>query len=217
MFAYIKGIVQEKEAMNNVVHRLILDSHSFGLEIQISQHTSAMLPEAGAQAQVYTVFTIKETECLLFGFATQEEKDLFLLLTSVSGIGPKLALGLLGTLTPKQLAETIVQEDASLIAQAPGIGAKVAQRIILELKTKMENWQHENMLEINYQDNTGAKQGSIIDEEARTVLASLGYSLSEINHALSSIRKETPTNDIEGLVRESLKLLGAGNISPSNN
>jgi len=214
MFAYIKGIVQEKEAINSIVHRLVLESHDFGLEIQISQHTSANLPEPGAQAQIYTVFTIKETECLLFGFATKEEKDLFFLLTSVSGIGPKLALALLGTLAPQQLAEAIVEENASLIAQAPGVGAKVAQRIILELKTKIETWQHENILESNYTGSV-AKQSSLVDEEARAVLASLGYSPSEINHALSLIRKESQTNDTEGLVRESLKLLGAGNISPS--
>ncbi len=216
MFAYIKGIIQEKDAINSVVNRLVLECHGFGMEIQISQHTATELPEIGEEAQIYTVFTIKETECLLFGFIAQKEKELFLLLTSVSGIGPKLALGLLGTLTPTQLSDAILEEDDKLITQAPGVGAKVARRIILELKNKIEDWQHKNAVEMKYPGSSSKKEGSKIDDEARAVLGSLGYSPSEINHALSTIKKQTNENDIEGLVRESLKLLGSGNIAALN-
>jgi Holliday junction DNA helicase RuvA len=96
------------------------------------------LPEIGEMAHVHTVFFVKETEFLLFGFASLQEKELFALLTSVSGIGPKLALALLGTFTPQQLSGAILENDDKLITQAPGVGAKVDQRIILELKTKVE-------------------------------------------------------------------------------
>lgn len=139
-----------------------------------------------------------------------------MLLTSVSGIGPKLALGLLGTLTATQLSEAILEENEKLITEAPGVGAKVARRIILELKTKIEDWQNKNAVEIKYAGNSFAKQESAVDEEARTVLASLGYSHSEISHALSTIRKQSKETDIEGLVKESLKLLGAGSMAPLN-
>jgi len=216
MFAYIKGIIQEKEALSTVVHRAVIECHGFGLEIQISQNTLLQLPEIGEPANVHTVFSVKETEFLLFGFATLAEKELFLLLTSVSGIGPKLALALLGTLTPQQLSAAILEQDERLITQAPGVGAKVAQRIILELKTKVENWHHKNLAQ-HYSHTGSKKQASIILEEARSVLTGLGYSPNEINRTLSTLNKEDTTNDVELLVRESLKLLGTGKISPSIN
>ncbi len=216
MFAYIKGIIQEKEALSAVVHRAVIECHGFGLEIQISQNTLLQLPEIGEQANVHTVFFVKETEFLLFGFATAAEKDLFLLLTSVSGIGPKLALALLGTLTPQQLSDAILEQDERLITQAPGVGAKVAQRIILELKTKVENWHHKNLAQ-QHSLAGSQKQSSIILDEARSVLIGLGYSSNEINRTLAALKKEDSNNDVELLVRESLKLLGTGNISPSIN
>jgi holliday junction DNA helicase RuvA len=216
MFAYIKGIIQEKEALSTVVHRAIIECHGFGLEIQISQNTLLQLPEIGEQTQVHTVFFVKETEFLLFGFAALEEKELFLLLTSVSGIGPKLALALLGTLTPVQLSEAILEQDESLITQAPGVGAKVAKRIILELKTKVENWHHKNLAQQNSYAGS-QKQTSIVVEEARSILTGLGYSPNEITSTLTTLKREDTHNDVELLVRESLKLLGAGKISPSIN
>lgn len=212
MFAYIKGIVQEKAALSSVVHRAVIECHGFGLEIQISQNTLLQLPEIGEPAIVHTVFFVKETEFLLFGFANLAEKD-FLLLTSVSGIGPKLALAVLGTLTPQQLCDAILEQDEGSITQAPGVGAKVAQRIILELKTKVESWHHKNLIQSNSYAN-GQKQSSTVLEEARSVLNRLGYSPNEINSTLSTLKKEDTSNDVELLVRESLKLLGASNVSP---
>jgi len=214
MFAYIKGTIQEKEALSAAAYRTIIECHGFGLEIQVSHNTLLQLPDIGEEIQIYTVFFVKETEFLLFGFATVEEKELFLLLTSVSGIGPKSALALLGTLNPEQLSNAILEEDDRLITQAPGIGSKVAQRIILELKSKIENWQHKNFTQ--RQPNV-LKQNSIILDEARNILGGLGYSPSEINQALSSIKKENVDDDVEKLVRESLRLLGAGNISSTIN
>lgn len=213
MFAYIKGVLQEKMAQGNAGYQLVLDSHGFGLQLQVSQQTFAELPEIGEEAQIYTVFVIKESECILFGFASQEEKELFLLLTSVSGIGPKLALGLLGTFNPKQLCEAIVQENDKLITQAPGVGAKVAGRIILELKTKIEDWREKHVSDGEYVTSDRSDRNSGIDEEVRLILAGLGYSHSEITQTLAAVKKHPQagslSHDVEGLVRESLKLLGA--------
>jgi Holliday junction DNA helicase RuvA len=141
MFAYIKGIIAEKELSSHGAHRMVLECQGFGMEMQVSQQTFLALPEIGEEAQIYTVFVIKESEAILFGFANVQEKELFMLLTSVSGIGPKLALGLLGTFKPEQLCQAILQEEEKVITQAPGVGAKVAGRIVLELKTKIEAWQ----------------------------------------------------------------------------
>lgn len=213
MFAYIKGIIKEKEILSSTAYRLILECHGFGLEMQISHQTYIILPDPGEEAQIHTVFVIKETEYLLFGFATAEEKELFLILTSVSGVGPKLALGLLGTFSPEQLSGAIIEEDERLITQAPGVGAKVAGRIILELKTKIENWQQKNMIGKQYSQGSNSKQESAVDEEVRTILGGLGYSPSEIMQAISAIKKRGTGHDVESLVKESLKLLGSSSLT----
>ncbi len=212
MFSYIKGILQEKETITNVAHRLVLECHGFGLEMQVSHQTLINLPEPGEEVQIYTVFVIKETEYLLFGFATLEEKELFLILTSVSGVGPKLALGLLGTFSPEQLSEAIIEENDRVITQAPGVGAKVAGRIVLELKTKIENWQQKNLIGKQNAQRLNPAHESAADEEVRIILAGLGYSHNEIMQALLTIKKRSGENDVEGLVKESLKLLGSGSI-----
>lgn len=209
MFAYIKGIIQEKEALSPLVHRAVVECHGFGLEIQVSQNTLLQLPQIGEPVTVQTVFFVKETEFLLFGFSTLEEKELFLLLTSVSGIGPKLALALLGTLTPQQLADAVLEEDQKAISQAPGVGAKVAGRIILELKNKVESWQQKNLV---HKSGPSAKT-SVAMEETRSILTGLGYSPSEIAHVLSIIKQDEIGEDVEGLVRESLKLLGSEKLT----
>ena len=211
MFAYLKGILQAKEALNTVIYRAIIEIGGFGLELQISQNTAVQLPSVGEETLVQTVFSVKETEFLLFGFATVKEKELFLLLTAVSGIGPKLALAVLGTLTPEQLSEAILEDNDKLISQAPGVGAKVAQRIILELKTKIENWQHKNLIQANSIDNSVKKTGIIV-EEARNVLSNLGYSSYEINHAFSTLKNGQTDVDLEGLIRDSLKILGTTSV-----
>ncbi len=217
MFAYIKGIIAEKEMARHGAHRLVLECHGFGMEMQVSQQTFSVLPEIGEEAQIYTIFVIKESEAILFGFAQAEEKELFVLLTAVSGIGPKLALALLSTFKPEQLCAAIIQEDSRLISQAPGVGAKVAGRIILELKTKIETWQEKNLIASVHIQRIGSPHELAIDEEVRTVLAGLGYSYAEIMHTLTAIKKQHhATNlaqDVEGLVKESLKILGAGNVA----
>jgi holliday junction DNA helicase RuvA len=214
MFAYIKGVVTEKELTGHG-HRLVLESQGFGMEIQVSQQTFSSLPEVGEEAQIYTIFVIKESEAILYGFAGRQEKDLFLLLTSVSGIGPKLALALLSTFKPEQLCEAIIQKNDRMISQAPGVGAKVAGRIILELKTKIEGWQEKNLIDSYVQPGV-SQHYSAVDEEVRTILAGLGYSPSEILHTLTAIKKQHESKginqDVEGLVKESLKVLGADSV-----
>jgi holliday junction DNA helicase RuvA len=217
MFAYIKGRVAQKEMASHGAHRLVLECHGFGMEMQVSQQTFSVLPEIDEEAQIYTIFVVKETEAILFGFAEAQEKELFLLLTSVSGIGPKHALALLSTFKPEQLCEAIIHENGGVISQAPGVGAKVAGRIILELKTKIEGWQEKSLLAKRYAQGGGAQHYSAIDEEARTILAGLGYSPSEIMHTLAVIKKQHEgkdlSHDVEGLVKESLKALGAGSVA----
>jgi len=140
MLAFLRGTIHSKEMTGGPADRLVLDVHGVGFDLTVSRRTLVAVGQAGDEVTVHTALIIRENEWNVFGFASQEERDFFGLLQSVTGIGPKLALGLVGTLGPKHLAEAILTDDQKLITQAPGVGAKVAQRIILELKTKVEEW-----------------------------------------------------------------------------
>ncbi|MBS2001529.1 MAG: Holliday junction branch migration protein RuvA [Cyanobacteria bacterium SZAS LIN-5] len=208
MLAYLHGTIALKEMTTGQADRLVLDVSGVGFELTVSRRTLMMLGLPGDEATVHTALTIRETEWNLFGFATQDERAIFGLLQSVSGIGPKLALALVGTLGPQQLAEAILAGDQKMISQAPGVGAKVAQRIILELKAKIEDWTRQRGLSTDIPDGW-----SSIAEEVRNILEGLGYTGTEINMALKKAREEKLDEDVESLVRFSLKVLGAASIS----
>jgi holliday junction DNA helicase RuvA len=208
MLAYLHGTIAFKEMTPSQADRLVLDVGGVGFELTVSRRTTMLLGLPGDEATIHTALTIRETEWNLFGFATQDERQIFGLLQSVSGIGPKLALALVGTLGPQQLAEAILAGDQKMISQAPGVGAKVAQRIILELKAKIEDWTRQRGLSAE----TPAGWNTV-SEEVRNILEGLGYTGTEISMALKKAREEKLEEDVELLVRFSLKILGAASIS----
>jgi Holliday junction DNA helicase RuvA len=141
MISHLRGKIHSKEITGGPADRLVIEVGDIGFELSVSRRTMTLVGQPGETVLVHTAIAIRETEWTIFGFATQEERQVFGLLQSVSGIGPKLALALVGTLGPQQLADAIMTDDQKMISQTPGVGAKVAQRIILELKTKIEDWQ----------------------------------------------------------------------------
>ena len=209
MISHLRGRIHSKEITGGPADRLVLEVGDIGFELSVSRRTMTLLGQPGDTVVVYTAVSIRETEWNIFGFATQDERQVFGLLQSVSGIGPKLALALVGTLGPQQLAEAIHGEDQKMICQTPGVGAKVAQRIILELKTKIEDWQKARGI-------AGADsllpRGQATDE-VREILEGLGYTPTEITHALKKAKENSIENDVEILVRYSLKVLGAAAAS----
>lgn len=205
MFAYLRGSIQNKEITEGAADRLILDVAGFGVEIHVSRRTLMTVGQLEETVTVPVALAIRENDLTVFGFATTREKELFTLLQSVTGIGPKLALALVGTFSPEDLAQAILDEDQKLITQAPGVGAKVAQRIILELKSRVKDWQRKFALGQEAAEATGTGIG----EEVRSILAGLGYTPTEVGFALTEARKANVLDDVESLVRYSLKSLGA--------
>ena len=132
MYAFIEGQVCEKA--NN---SLVLLASGIGWQINCSMSTLQAAPAVGETMRCYTYLSVREDAMELFGFATREEKELFLLLTSVSGIGPKTALGVLGSMPVRDLNLAILLGDVNALSRAPGIGKKTAQRITLELKDRI--------------------------------------------------------------------------------
>mgnify|MGYP000290999882 CR=1 FL=1 len=163
----------------------------------VSAQTYSQLPEPGEEVLLYTHLSVREDAMELFGFGTQEELNLFRQLISVSGVGPKAALSILSATTPANLALSIITGDEKALTCAQGIGKKIAQRVILELKDKLAKGQSFGTAGESY----GGSGITVIPEnklsEASAALAVLGYSQGEINLALKGL-------DLEGLTLEQI-------------
>lgn len=194
MFNYIKGEVAHTEP--NLV---VIDAGGIGFGINTS-YSSASSVKKGDKAQFYTYMHIREDIMDLYGFSSPEELNCFKMLIGISGVGPKAALAILSAVTPSKLALCIISGDEKALTAAPGIGKKIAQRIILELKDKMAKAQ------IAASD---AGYSAVIGDvgtggEAMAALAVLGYSRAEAAEALRGADETLP---VEELVRLGLKKL----------
>ena len=195
MYAFIEGQVCEKT--NNT---LVLLAGGVGYQISCSMNTLQAAPMTGEVMRCYTWLSVREDAMELFGFATQEEKQLFLSLTSVSGIGPKTALGILGSMSLRDLNLAILLGDVTALSRAPGIGKKTAQRIALELKDKVSQADIDN--------TPGAPSVSLTADnfaEAIEALTALGYSSTEARGALSGVKDKDAS--VEELIRTALRTM----------
>ena len=199
MFAHFDGIVAEKNADS-----IVLDVNGVGYLLFVSGATLSMAPQVGERMKLYATLNVREDAMELYGFISKEEKNMFLRLTAVSGIGPKSALGILSTLSVHDISVALVAGDINALARAPGIGKKTAQRLILELKDKVSN-----------DDLTGAAVSPAFvpaaqsaQAEAIEALMALGYPSSEAARAVSRVDKQfDKANDI---IFQALKLMGGG-------
>ena len=194
MFYYVCGTVAEIEA-----NLAVIDCGGVGYACATTNYTLSQLKK-GERAKLYTFLNVKEDGVDLFGFATQSELHSFKLLLGVSGVGPKAALSILSSTTPENLAMSVVMGDEKALTAAPGIGKKIAQRIILELKDKLAKDQTNfspNGVSLPILNNNGKLQ------EASAALAVLGYGSSEISAALRGIDMENTV--LEDVIRQALK------------
>ena len=200
MYAFIEGEVCEK--LNG---SLTLLAGGVGYLLNCSNNTLQAAPALGEKMRCHTFLSVREDAMELFGFATREEKELFLQLTSVSGIGPKTALGLLGSMPLRDLNLAIPLGDVNALSRAPGIGKKTAQRIALELKDKISqadvSASAANMPAAASAVFTNADSAS----EAVEALIALGYSSTEARNAINQIRDQADTP--EDLIRLALRAM----------
>ena len=197
MFYYLDGTVAEL-----LPYLAVIDCGGVGYACKTTNNTLASLKK-GQRGKLYTYLNVGEDVFDLYGFATQKELATFKLLIGVSGVGPKAALAVLSAGTPESLAMAIVTGDEKALTAAPGIGKKIAQRIILELKDKMAR---ENGGELDFSGGKGAPAAAVFSNkatEAAQALAVLGYTSAEVSMALKGV-------DVEGLpleeiIRQSLK------------
>ena len=195
MFYYLNGVVAEMEA-----NLAVIDCGGVGYACATTNYTLSQLKK-GERAKLYTYMNVREDAVELFGFATQSELHSFKLLLGVSGVGPKAALSILSANTPANLAMAVVMGDEKALTAAPGIGKKIAQRIILELKDKLAKEQP------SFSGDTGIMPSIAVPDdkvrEAGAALAVLGYSVSEVAAALKGI--DMDALPLEEIIRQALK------------
>ena len=198
MYAFIEGEVCEK--LNG---SLVLLASGVGWQLNCSNNTLQAAPPIGENMRCFTFLSVREDAMELFGFATREEKEMFLQLTSVSGIGPKTALGVLGAMPLRDLNLAILLGDVNALARAPGIGKKTAQRIALELKDKVS--QSSVSSAAPSESFSAPVLSSDAASEAIEALIALGYSSTEARNAISQIRDRT--DKPEELIRLALRAM----------
>ncbi|MCI8276551.1 MAG: Holliday junction branch migration protein RuvA [Clostridia bacterium] len=196
MFAYIKGNLEEK-ASNFVV----IDVSGIGYKIFMSDSAIQKIGEIGEIVKVHTHYYVREDNISLYGFLSNDELKMFELLLQVSGIGAKSAIIMLSNITPSNFVLAVITNDVSKLTKIPGIGAKTAQRIILELKDKLKT---ESAASKTEETRSVLEKSEVIDE-AISALQILGYNKKEIEKALEKIDKTNIT--VEELIKKGLTIL----------
>lgn len=186
MFAYLEGTVASKGQ-----NELVLDVCGVGYLLSCSMTTIAGAPQTGETMRIYTYLAVKEDALDLFGFSTMEEKQMFLRLISVGGIGPRTALGILSSMPLRDLTLAIATGDTTALSRAPGIGKKTAQRIALELKEKVTE------ADIKGSTTGGVAVPGVQDAVSSAIeaLESLGYTASEAARAVTKVQSQTDKTD----------------------
>jgi Holliday junction DNA helicase RuvA len=195
MIAHLRGVLASKST-----DRIIIDVHGIGYEVEISTQTFSQLPAANEELKLLIYHHITDNDQRLFGFFTNDEKQLFELLITVKNVGPKLGLTILSGLPADQIIEAILQSDKTALTQITGIGKKTAQRIILELTDKIQEFAH------SLEEKTGSS-GISVDarEEAISALQSLGIKKGDAYKAVKAAGRDSAKDEsVEALVKKAL-------------
>ena len=204
MISYIRGELCDIEEQ-----KAIVDVNGVGYGIYMPQQALSLLPPLGQQVKIHTYLNIREDAMQLFGFLTKEDLNVFRLLIGVNGIGPKAGLNILSCLSPDELRFAVLSGDAKAISATPGIGKKTAEKLILELKDKLNI---EDMLEhaAHGGDSEDLASGTdtasnTMQAEAVQALTALGYGSAE---SLRAVKKSSPEcSSVEDILKEALKFL----------
>lgn len=201
MISFIRGSLERRAETF-----IIIESGGIGYQVFVSPATLARLPQTGAEVKVYTYLDVKEGGISLYGFSSSEEQEMFHKLLTVSGVGPKGALGFLAQLTPQQLILAILSDDVKTLCQAPGVGRKTAQRVVLELKDKFRTEEALEQGEM-WQRELSPTGGTDARFEAIDAMMALGYSRNEAGKAVNAIAAEGMTT--EDILKAALKKMVA--------
>lgn len=206
MYDYIKGIIVQKQQNTPKGNFVTLECNSIGYLIETNLRTIGIIGDINKESKIFLSLTHREDFMGLCGFANREERDLFNILQSVSGVGVKVALVLLDEFSGCELIAAVIKEDAKALSRAKGVGQKMAQKIILELKDKLINWQEKMPVDLSDVDAKDVDTEDVSDAQA--VLVSLGYTIEEIKPAIkNAVAKAGKNPKSEEILKQALTYL----------
>ena len=194
MIGSLIGLIKEKKPS-----LLLLEVNGVGYEINVPLSTSFQLPKNGESAYLLTHLIVREDQHTLYGFATEEERNLFRTLIKISGVGAKMALTILSGINVNGFVQSVINEDIDTLVHLPGIGKKTAERLIVEMKDRIDG------ITDNLESSPSTTSETSIAVEARKALVNLGYKNSEAKKILDNI--DTKGLSVEELLRQALKSL----------
>lgn len=212
MIGFLRGAIAACKAAdssrkNTPTYWLTLDVQGVGYDIQITASAAGKLPPVGEETQVFTHLIVREDQMVLFGFLSLAERELFRQLISVSGIGTQVGLALLNSLGIQDLVKAIVSGNTRVLSLTPGVGTKTAERLALELKTKLADGR---LAQVGATRSPSNILSVSLQEELEMTLLALGYTPTEISNALNAITTLpilAKTQDIEAWIKEAIAWL----------
>ncbi len=187
MIGFLRGQLVEKAGT-----RVVLDVGGVGYEVLVPTSTAGRLPPVGREGRLFTRLQVRDDQMALYGFSTAEERGIFDLLVGVNGVGPKMALAFLSALSPETFRRAVAAGDAGALTVVPGVGKKVAQRVVLDLRDKLGG-------------EGGVAEGPLA--EVREALLALGLSPQEAREAMAGLATDG-NRPVEDLLREALRKVG---------
>ncbi len=202
MIGRLSGTVLEKQAPH-----LLLDVQGVGYELQAPMTTFYQLPSVGAAVVLHTHFSVSETAQQLFGFFNTRDRELFRLLIKVSGVGPKMAVGIM-SMESDDFVRCVMSENVTALVKVPGVGKKTAERLIVEMRDKLKDWSTPKPVsdgEVIKIDNSQASSNAMV-AEAESALVALGYKPTEASRAVSAVMTDEIERS-EDLIRQALRTM----------
>ena len=201
------------ELIEKLPPALMVDVSGVGYEVEASMNTFYKLPDVGTFVTLYTHFVVREDAQLLYGFADKQERSLFRQLIKVNGVGPKLALTILSGISPDEFVRCVHAEDTAALVRLPGVGKKTAERLIIEVKDKLDKLEMPTAVEfeLGAVELPGAKAATVDNRaDAETALVALGYKPLQATKAIEAAAEQLPGASTEDLIRQALKTMVAG-------
>ncbi|MCX7909710.1 MAG: Holliday junction branch migration protein RuvA [Ignavibacteria bacterium] len=195
MYSYIKGKIIRKTTST-----IEIEVNGFGFELLVSLNSLSKLGEVGDEIIIYTIFLFRDDNFQVYGFATQDEREIFQELIKISGIGPKIALAILSYLEVSEFIEVVKTNDIKKLVKLPGIGRKTSERILLEFREKIKKFDKVEKVEVSM-------DGKNLYEEAITALSVLGYQEIRVKNIVKEIISKSNKLTIEELLKQTLKVL----------
>jgi len=194
MIGRLRGILLEKQPPY-----LLVDVQGVGYEVEAPMTTFYKLPEINQEVLLFTHLVVREDAQLLFGFYTEEERRLFRTLIKVNGVGAKMAVTILSGIEAQEFANCIHENDTARLVKLPGIGKKTAERLVVEMRDKLDNWE----IKLSAPGSSKTQSASSIENDAASALVSLGYKPQEVCRLISNIEIDGLSS--EEIIRQALK------------